>query len=151
VSSGDAQVWFIAGTIPLMLAGGGHALLALRDAIRRPSSFTPNDDSVRLEMERTGVRFRGRFPGDADDPSIWRFWLGFNISHGLGAFVFGLICLLVAAHDFDLIGEIDGLRPLTVVVPAAYLALSLGFWFYGPALIVGIATACFLTSAVLSL
>ena len=44
----------------------------------------------------------------------------------------------------------DAIRPLTIAVSAAYLALSLRFWFYAPALITGSATACFTVATVLS-
>jgi hypothetical protein len=149
VSSGAAQAWFIAGTIPLMLAGGGHMVLTVLDAVRS-TFFTPIRDSVRLEMEDGGMRFRALFPGDAARPSIWRTWLGFNLSQGLGVFAFGLLCLLIGAHDFGLVERISGLRALTIAVPAAYLTISLVFWFYVPALATAAATACFIVAAVLA-
>jgi hypothetical protein len=40
VSDGAAEAWFIAGTIPLMLAGGAHVLATLIDTVR-PTFFTP--------------------------------------------------------------------------------------------------------------
>jgi hypothetical protein len=146
MSSGAAQTWFIAGAIPLMIAGGGHAVATVLD-LARPTFFTPIGDSVRAGMESTGMRFRALFPGDAATPSIWRFWLGFNLSHGLGGFAFGLICLLIGTHDFDLVGQIGGLRALTIAIPAAYLAISLVFWFYATNLLLAAATACFIVSA----
>jgi hypothetical protein len=60
MSSGAAQAWFIAGTIPLMLAGGLHAVLTMLDTVR-PTSFTPTKDSVRLGMDGAGMRFRALF------------------------------------------------------------------------------------------
>lgn len=144
-----AQTWFIAGTIPMMLAGGGHLALAVLDAVRS-TFFTPIRDSVRPEMESTGMRFRTLFPGDATTPSIWRFWLGFNLSHGLGVFAFGLFCLLIASHDFALVERIGGLRALTIAVPAGYLVISLVFWFYVTTLVAATATACFIVSAVVA-
>jgi hypothetical protein len=144
MSAGAAQAWFIAGTIPLILAGGLHVLLTLADTVS-PRYFAPRDRSVKPALEGTQIRFGG----DAA-PSMWRAWLGFNISHGLGVFTFGLLCLLIAAQDFKLVERIDAIRPLTIAFSAAYLALSLRFWFYGPAIITGTATACFTVAAVLS-
>jgi hypothetical protein len=94
------------------------------------------------------MRFRAFFPGDTATPSIWRLWLGFNLSHGLGAFAFGLLCLLIGAHDFGLVERIGGLQALTIAIPAVYLAISLFFWFYVPALVTAAATACFIVAAV---
>jgi hypothetical protein len=150
VNAGTAQAWFIAGTIPLMLAGGLHALYALVDTVR-PTFFAPIERSVKPVMEGTGIRLRRKVPGgNPARPSMWSAWLGFNISHGLGVFTFGLLCLLIATHDFQLVERIDAIRPLTIAFSAAYLALSLRFWFYGPAILTGIATACFTVAAMLS-
>jgi hypothetical protein len=145
-----AQAWFIAGAIPLMVAGAGHALAALFDTVR-PTFFVPIDDSVRSAMEGTSFRFRRMWPRANDvTPSMWRLWLGFNISHGLGALIFGLLSLLIAAHNFTLVESIDAVLPLTIAFSAAYLALSLRFWFYVPAIVTGVATACFTVATVLS-
>jgi len=81
---------------------------------------------------------------------MWRVWLGIHLTHGLGVFVFGLLCLLIATHDFNLVERIGAIRPLAIAVSAAYLAISLRFFFYGPVIITAVATACFTTATVLS-
>jgi hypothetical protein len=144
VNAGAAQAWFIAGTIPLIVAGGLHVLLTLADTVR-PRYFAPRDRSLKPALEGTRMRF-----GGSAAPSMWDAWLGFNISHGLGVFTFGLLCLLIATHDFKLVESIDAIRPLTIAFPAVYLAVSLRFWFYGPVIITGASTACFMVAAVLS-
>lgn len=151
VNAGDAQAWFIAGTIVAMVAGGVHALSALVDTVR-PRSFAPIESSVKQAMEGTGMLLvqRLRFGGSSASPSIWRVWLGVNIGIGLGVFTFGLLCLLIATHGFKLVERIDAIRPLTIAFPAACLAVSLRFWFYLPTLATATATACFTIAAVLS-
>jgi hypothetical protein len=150
VNAGAAQAWFIAGTVPLIFAGGLHALAALLDTAR-PTYFAPIDESVKPALEGTGIRLRRMFPGGSGaTPSMWRVWLGINITHGLGIFTFGLLCLLIATHDFNLVERIDAIRPLTIAFSAALLAVSLRFFFYGPAIITGIATACFTVATALS-
>ncbi len=144
VNWGAAQAWFIAGTIPLILAGGLHALYTLRDTVR-PTYFTPIDRSARPVVEGTGIRLVGKAT-----PSMWKVWLGVNITHGLGIFTFGLLCLLIATDDFALVERIDAIRPLTIAFSAALLAVSLRFFFYGPVIVTGTATACFTIAAVLS-
>jgi hypothetical protein len=96
-------------------------------------------------VEGTGIRLVGKAT-----PSMWRVWLGINITHGLGIFTFGLLCLLIATQDFQLVERIDIIRPLTIAFSAALLAVSLRFFFYGPAIVTGIATACFTVATVLS-
>jgi hypothetical protein len=149
MDAGAAQAWFVAGTIPLMFGGGMHVLATLVDTVR-PTFFAPIDDSVRPELERTGIRLRRMFGGSGATPSMWRVWLGIHISHGLGVFAFGLLCLLIATHDFKLVEDIGAIRPLTIAFSAAYLVLSWRFWFYGPAILTGSATACFTVATVLS-
>jgi hypothetical protein len=144
-----AQALFIAGSSVFVVAGGAHALLTLVDAVR-PTFFAPIDRSVKADMERTGMRFRRPFPGDESRPSMWRVWLGFNVSHGLGACAFGLLCLVISAYDFELVERIDAIRPLTIAVAAAYCAIALRFWFNAIALMTGLATAAFVAAAVLS-
>lgn len=144
-----AQGWFIAGTIPLMVAGGGHLLAALFDTVRL-TFFAPTDRSVERVMEGSGVRLVRMFGVGGTRPSMWSMWLGIHLSHGIGAFTFGLLCLMLASHDFGLIGDVGGLRALTIAFPAAYLAISLRCWFYGPTAITAASTACFVVSAVLA-
>jgi hypothetical protein len=55
--------------------------------------------------------------------------------------------LLIAVHDLDLVTEIPALQALSIAAALAYLLLSLRFWFYGPAILTGIGTACFVISA----
>jgi hypothetical protein len=149
VNAGAAQAWFIAGTIPLMLGGGAHVLATLLDTVR-PTFFAPIEGSVKPVVEGTGIRLVRMFGGSGATPSMWRVWLGIHISHGLGIFSFALLCMLIATHDFTLVERIDTVRPLTIAFSAAYLALSLRFWFYGPVILTATATACFTVATALS-
>jgi hypothetical protein len=149
MNAGAAQAWFIAGTIPLMLGGGAHVLATLLDTVR-PTFFAPIEGSVKPVVEGTGIRWVRMFGGSGARPSMWKVWLGLHISHGLGIFTFALLCMLIATHDFTLVERIDAVRQLTIAFSAAYLALSLRFWFYGPAILTATATACFTVAIVLS-
>jgi hypothetical protein len=142
-----ARTWFIAGAVILMAAGGGHALLTLLDMVR-PTLLTPIDDSVRSSMERTSFRFRRLFPGGDDvNPTMWRLWLGFNASHGLGVFTFGLVCLLIALHDYTLVEDIGGLQALTIAFPAVYFVIAVRYWFYAIGFVTAGIFACFTLAA----
>jgi hypothetical protein len=149
VTASAEQGWFIAGTIPLIVAGGLHAVCTVIDAVR-PTFFTPIDASAKPVVEGTGIRLVRMFGGSGERPSMWRVWLGINVSHGLGIFAFALLCLLIAVDDFTLIERIDAIRPLAVAFSAALLVLALRFWFYGPVVITAAATACFTIATVLS-
>src|SRR5207237_5866649 len=95
----SARSWFILGTLPMIVAGGAHVLLVLADEVR-PTFLTPVDDSLRPRLESTTIRFRLLFPGGRGSArSMWRAWLGFNISHGLGLLTTGVVLLSLALHD----------------------------------------------------
>ena len=151
MTAGAAPTFFVAGSIVFMVAGGLHVLGTLVDTVR-PTYFAPIDRSVKAVIEGTGIRFRSMFPpaGSGATPSLWRVWLGIHITHGLGAFAFGLLCLVIAGHDFRLVEQIAVLRPLTIAISVAYLVVCLRFFFYAPTVLVGIATACFTMATVLS-
>ena len=142
-SSSAAQFWFIAGTVPFLIAGGAHALLTLVDTVR-PTFFAPQEPSLTPELEGTGMRFRLLVPGgDSSRPSMWRAWLGFNISHGLGVFAFGLLALVVALEEPALLERAEEIALIALAISATYLVLALRFWFWLPVLITATSTACF--------
>jgi len=125
----------VGGSI-IALMGFGHAVITMIDVFR-PTQFTPIDDSVRDSMKSTGVRFaRGR-------TSMWDAWLGFNISHGLGALIFGVAVVVLSNYPI-LIETSKMLLLLPVIAGLAYFYLAVQFWFYLPAIGISLATACFI-------
>ncbi len=130
-----ARLLFQLGTLPFIVAGLFHALAALADVVH-PRTFAPVNNGVREAMAATGF-------GLTERTSMWLAWLGFNISHGMGACCFGTMLLLISRHDFALVLSMKPLLPLALGVSLAYLALALRFWFYLPAVGSGLGAACF--------
>jgi hypothetical protein len=117
----------------------------------RPTFLTPVDDSLRPRLESTTIRVRLLFPGGRGQPrSMWRAWLGFNVSNGLGLLTIGAVLLSLALHDFSVIRDVAVILPMTIVVSAAYLLASVRYWFYVPTLIFATSLTCFLLSALSS-
>ena len=96
-------------------------------------------------MTKVGLRLSG------ERTSLWLAWLGFNISHGLGVFFFGLVAMLIAVYDFGLVVKVVPILPISIFMSSAYFMLSLKFWFYAPSLGAGIATGCFVLSSLMVL
>jgi hypothetical protein len=124
----------------LIFVGMGlmHGLVSAADVFR-PTQFAPVDDSVRLAMISTTVRFlKAR-------ANVWDAWLGFNLSHSLGMLVFG-----AASVWFGLNLEHIQVSSAALAVPVGigliYVVLSVRFWFWAPAVSSTIATACFVAS-----
>lgn len=95
-------------------------------------------------MAGTGLRIAG------DGTDMWRAWVGFNFSHSLGLFIFCAYCVLFALSLDSLSGVTFARHPgllralgaLPVAVGLAYLWLAVQYWFFIPALGVGIGTIC---------
>jgi hypothetical protein len=124
-----------AGTL-ILLMGSGHFALTLRD-VWKPSAFTPADDSVRLAMQRSQLRFNSRI-------NLWDSWLGFNLSHSMGAMMFGGALLFAALAHLDAFLHSPLLQMAALLIPAVYLAVALRFWFWGPVLGISIVFSCIL-------
>ena len=125
----------LAGGAVFVLLGILHAVYTVGDE-RHPRRIVPEDPAVREAMAGTGVRLaRG-------GTSMWRAWLGFNLSHSLGAVLFGAFAMALGnawvepAPPRFLI-----LLPLGVAV--IYLGLSLRYWFRIPTAGIALAVACF--------
>ena len=69
---------------------------------------------------------------------------GFNLSHGLGAIVFGVAVLADWAQSrasFE--AQASVFLPLAVLVSATYLVLGLRYWFRTPIMGISLASICF--------
>lgn len=149
--AGDpARILFIAGCVPFIVAGGGHAIATLVD-VWKPTFFTPTVPELRGEMERSGVRLRTLVPGgNHATPSMWRAWLGFNLSHGVGAVVFGALLCALAVTDFGFVRSTGYLMPAAIGISACYVAMAMRFWFYAPLVATSLGTICFIAAYALA-
>ena len=134
----EAKYVFILGTMPFIVLGAIHIIYTLMD-IRVPRKLTPYDDSVRVSMQKSTLAL-------TKQTTMWRAWVGFNISHGIGVLFFGLIYLTLALSDFTLLSKVTLLPYLAFAVSVSYLVLSVKYWFHIPAIGSGIGAACFLVS-----
>ena len=121
-----AQTFFVLGALPFVVLGGLHLLYSLLD-VARPQRIVPADPAVIDAMGSSALRI-------TKETDVWRAWLGFNLSHGLGVLFFGAAYLYLAAQHF---AELRAMTPLVVAAPlmaASYLVMALKFWFRIPAL-----------------
>ena len=79
--------------------------------------------------------------------TMWRAWLGANLTHGLGLLVFALLLLVVAVHDYALVPGIPALQPLSIAVALTYLLIAVRFWFL-PAATATVGLTCFVIAAI---
>lgn len=128
---------FLAGGLPFLLLGAAHAFATPRRTDER-RGLSPVDAQLAASMARTRVLLTGR-------TDMWSAWVGFNLSHSLGAILFGAVVLLVARTPESFAANAAVFAPLAVVVSLAYLVLAAKYWFRTP--IVGCASSAALFSA----
>jgi hypothetical protein len=72
--------------------------------------LTPRDPALQISMSRIA-------PVITKETTMWRCWVGFNVSHSMGLILFGLVfCFLALAH-----GQLLFHSPFLLVVGLAML------------------------------
>jgi len=123
----------IAGVIYGLL-GALHALYTFLD-MRNPRRIVPDDPAVITAMQASKIRLtRG-------ESTMWQGWVGFNLSHSLGAMMFAAACFIVVA-SFGIFAFSPWALFALAAVSALYLLMATQYWFRIPILGTAIATAC---------
>ncbi len=138
MNTAGALLYATGGAI-FCLLGMLHALYMLMD-LRRPRRLVPGDPALIAAMADSRVRLAG----DATD--MWRAWIGFNLSHSLGALLFGATAIV---WPVIALGH-DALAWLPAAVAVLYLAIGLRFWFSLPNAGIAAATLAFVVAALLN-
>jgi len=116
------------------LLGALHAVYTLLD-IRDPRRIVPDDPLVISAMQTSKIRLtRG-------ESTVWQGWVGFNLSHSLGALMLSAACFVVAAC-LRRFAFSPWVLLVLAAVSALYLLLAAQYWFRIPILGTAVATAC---------
>ncbi len=126
---------FLLGALPYLVLGAAHALATpLRQGDRR--GLSPRDPELAGRMAESPVRMTNR-------TNVWLAWVGFNLSHSLGALLFGLFVVVIGRSDASFASQAALCVPLATAVSAAYLYLATQYWFRTPILGCGFAFVSF--------
>ena len=129
---------FLAASVPYLLLGITHALSTpLRPADRK--GLSPADPPLAEAMARTTLRLTRR-------TDMWRAWVGFNLSHGLGLVVLGTVILLVGRSEAAFRAQASLFVPFALLASGAYLLLATKYWFRTPIIGCALSLALFLSS-----
>jgi len=132
---------FLVGAVPFVLLGLAHVCATPRTpAESKP--FSPRDRAFREAMAEETILLTPR-------TTLWLAWIGFNLSHSLGAMVFGAVVLLIGRSPASFQSEARVFVPLAVVVSGLYLVLGLRYWFRTPIVGSALSGVCFVTSWIL--
>jgi hypothetical protein len=127
----------ISAVIPGLL-GLGHLILTFVGP-----KLLPRDRSLRAAMEAVS-------PVITRQTTIWRAWIGFNVSHSMGAMLFGLVYGYLALAHTDLLFGSVFLQALGLVTLSAYVVLAKLYWFVTPLLGTSVALGCYVLSLALA-
>lgn len=112
---------FLAGALPFIILGSAHAL-ATPGSPGESKGLSPRDPALREAMSKDTVLLTRR-------TTMWLGWVGFNLSHSLGAVLFGSVVLLIGRSPASFQGQASLFLPFAVVVSGLYVALAARYWF----------------------
>jgi hypothetical protein len=134
------------GSLLVIVAGSIFGTLGLLHTLgdwHHPRRIVPADPNVVTQMASTTLRLsRGR-------TNMWDAWIGFNLSHSLGAILFAVLCIVVGVAMRSTTIPWPVFAGL-VLVDAIYEVIALRFWFRVPAIGIAIAGICLLIGWILS-
>jgi hypothetical protein len=129
---------FLLGALPFLVLGLAH-VAATPQTPADSKGLSPRDPALREAMARESVLLTRR-------TTLWLTWVGFNLSHSLGAILFGAVVVLIGRSTASFEVQASVFLPLAVLVSAIYLVLGVRYWFRTPIIGISLATACFLAS-----
>jgi hypothetical protein len=106
-----------------------HAGLAIHDMLRKPKYFSPVQKRLLPDMQSTQAAIAPR------SVDYWRSILSFHLSHALGIVIFATLILATSRSDIVL------LKPFVLAICAAYITLSVRYWFINPTIGILLGTA----------
>jgi hypothetical protein len=134
---------YLAGAAPFLILGVAHAFATpLAPGQRRGLSL--RDVTLEEGLARSRVLLTGR-------TNVWLAWVGFNLSHSLGAVLFGAVVLLTGRSAAVFQSEAPLFLPLALLVSGTYVALAVTYWFRTPIIGTVVSLVLFLLSSVLFL
>lgn len=119
------QKWlFVAGAIPLLTLGVLHNLYMVLD-LAKPRRIVPRDKDLIDRMRASPLRL-------TEETDMWRAWVGFNFSHGVGVIAIAGFYLYMALFQFSTLQGLPVILYAAPVLAACYVLLAGRYWFSIP-------------------
>lgn len=129
------KTFLVLGAIPFLVLGLLHVALTLLD-IKKPGALSPEDKHVRIAMHYTRLRISGQ-------TTMWKAWIGANLSHGAGLIIFSCWPSGIALLHFDDFLYYKLLLPLIILISLYYCWMAIRYWFKIPAILIGLGAGFF--------
>ena len=134
-----AKTLVILGAAVILILGVIHLLYTFRG-----SKLTPRDPALQASMNETA-------PVLTRETTMWKAWIGFNASHGLGAVLFGLVYGYLALVHGGFLFQSPFLLAVGFGLLVGYSILGKAYWFRVPFTGILIALACYSVGAIIGL
>jgi hypothetical protein len=105
--------------------------------------LTPRDPALQLSMREVS-------PVITKETTMWRAWIGFNVSHAMGLMLFGVVFGFLALAQSQLLFHAPFLLGVGLVMLGGLVVLGKTYWFSVPLAGISISLACYIASIVLS-
>jgi len=125
----------ISAAIILML-GTVHLVLTFHG-----SKLQPREPSLQVEMKRIT-------PNISRETTMWKAWIGFNVSHSLCAILFGLLYGYFAIAHSDFLFQSGFLLAVGFCLLASLVVLGKVYWFSIPFRGISLSFACYVGSII---
>jgi hypothetical protein len=130
---------YIAGCIPFLVLGLLHTAYTIAD-IYNPQKLIPHKSGVMGLMKESTLAL-------TKETDMWRAWVGFNISHGIGLLLFSIIYLYLSILHISFLENSQFLLSVAPVIALIYFILSKKYWFSIPSAGSAIGLLCFVTGS----
>ena len=105
--------------------------------------LTPRDPALQIAMSQIS-------PVLTRETTMWKAWVGFNVSHSMGAILFGLIYGYLALIHSEILFKSPFLLLVGLAMVGGLLVLGKVYWFSVPFWSICVSFACYIASVVAS-
>ena len=105
--------------------------------------LTPRDHALQVSMRRIS-------PVITKETTMWRAWVGFNVSHSMGAILFGLVFGFLALAHGPFLFQSPFLLAVGLAMLGGLVVLGKVYWFSAPFRGISMSLACYVASIALS-
>ena len=103
----------------------------------------PRDRALQISMSQVS-------PVITKETTMWRCWVGFNVSHSMGLILFGLVFGFLAVAHSQILFQSPFLLVVGLAMLAGFVVLCKIYFFSVPFAGVSVSLACYITSIAVS-
>ena len=133
-----ATLLMVASAAILLALGIIHLIYTFRGP-----QLTPRDPALLVAMRVVS-------PVLTRQTTMWKAWVGFNASHGMGAILFGLVYGYLALAHRELLFGSPFLLAVGLAMVGGLAVLGKAYWFSVPFRSICVALACYVGSIIVS-